>query len=418
MSVPAGARQPSPSATSGVDSLATVYSTDSSDIKRTPGRERWSAPSGDCTRPPSATDPLRTVPPAVSRRFGDAHPGIVKAWPSVSSSPARPATSARPCCARSPATTPSTPSSAWRAASTARAPSPARARLSFVAADVAAADLRSLFEGADAVIHLAWALQPAHEGGAAVAHQRARQPAGDRRRGGGGRRTAAGGLVRRHLRARPAGSARGRVVARDRHRDVDVLDAEGRPGVGVRPRRGRWPAGDPAAAGADLSAGVGDVAALPVRGPPCYRRPSPAAGCGRCCRGFDQLRFQAVHADDVAEAYRLALHADTDGAFNIAAEPVVTGLVARTPPGRPARSIRPERSRYLHAAGFGARAGIQRAGLARPGVRVAADPTPGGRSRSSAGHRRAASLDALDELAGGLRDRIVGGTAALSASPA
>jgi nucleoside-diphosphate-sugar epimerase len=36
------------------------------------------------------------------------------------------------------------------------------------------------------------------------------------------------------------------------------------------------------------------------------------------------LRFQAVHTDDVAEAYRLALHAlDAHGAYNLAADPVL-----------------------------------------------------------------------------------------------
>ncbi|MCV4784716.1 hypothetical protein OFM36_35330, partial [Escherichia coli] len=35
------------------------------------------------------------------------------------------------------------------------------------------------------------------------------------------------------------------------------------------------------------------------------------------------LVFQAVHADDVAQAYRLAVVRDVRGAFNIAAEPVL-----------------------------------------------------------------------------------------------
>jgi UDP-glucose 4-epimerase len=35
------------------------------------------------------------------------------------------------------------------------------------------------------------------------------------------------------------------------------------------------------------------------------------------------LRFQAVHSDDVAEAYRLAVVGDARGAFNIAADPVL-----------------------------------------------------------------------------------------------
>jgi UDP-glucose 4-epimerase len=38
-----------------------------------------------------------------------------------------------------------------------------------------------------------------------------------------------------------------------------------------------------------------------------------------------KLRFQAVHADDVAEAYRLAAVRDARGPFNIAAEPVLDG---------------------------------------------------------------------------------------------
>ncbi|MEU4420419.1 NAD-dependent epimerase/dehydratase family protein [Actinoplanes sp. NPDC024001] len=40
------------------------------------------------------------------------------------------------------------------------------------------------------------------------------------------------------------------------------------------------------------------------------------------------LRMQAVHADDVAEAYLLALRADVRGAFNIAAGPVLDPQVA------------------------------------------------------------------------------------------
>ena len=35
------------------------------------------------------------------------------------------------------------------------------------------------------------------------------------------------------------------------------------------------------------------------------------------------LRFQAVHSDDAAEAYRRAVHSDVRGAFNIAADPVL-----------------------------------------------------------------------------------------------
>jgi nucleoside-diphosphate-sugar epimerase len=45
-----------------------------------------------------------------------------------------------------------------------------------------------------------------------------------------------------------------------------------------------------------------------------------------------RLRTQIAHTEDVAEAFRLALHADVRGAFNIAADPVVDGpsFAART----------------------------------------------------------------------------------------
>jgi UDP-glucose 4-epimerase len=44
-----------------------------------------------------------------------------------------------------------------------------------------------------------------------------------------------------------------------------------------------------------------------------------------------RLRFQAVHSDDVAAAYRLAVVSEARGAFNVAAEPVLDPQVlART----------------------------------------------------------------------------------------
>ena len=38
-----------------------------------------------------------------------------------------------------------------------------------------------------------------------------------------------------------------------------------------------------------------------------------------------RLRFQAVHADDVADAYRRAIVGDARGAFNVAADPILDG---------------------------------------------------------------------------------------------
>lgn len=50
----------------------------------------------------------------------------------------------------------------------------------------------------------------------------------------------------------------------------------------------------------------------------------------------ERLRAQVVHADDAAEAYLCALRADVTGAFNIATEPVLDGkLLAEELHGRP-----------------------------------------------------------------------------------
>lgn len=52
----------------------------------------------------------------------------------------------------------------------------------------------------------------------------------------------------------------------------------------------------------------------------------------------DRFCFQAVHADDVGEAYRLALTREVRGAFNIAAEPVIGAEeLARTMRARPVK---------------------------------------------------------------------------------
>jgi UDP-glucose 4-epimerase len=50
------------------------------------------------------------------------------------------------------------------------------------------------------------------------------------------------------------------------------------------------------------------------------------------------LRFQAVHSDDVADAYRRAVLSDVSGAFNVAADPVIGAAeLARLLDARPAR---------------------------------------------------------------------------------
>jgi nucleoside-diphosphate-sugar epimerase len=74
-----------------------------------------------------------------------------------------------------------------------------------------------------------------------------------------------------------------------------------------------------------------------------------------------RLRFQAVHTDDVADAYRRAVVGDVAGAFNVAADPVLDP---------------PELARLLDARPVRVPAGVVRtlaAGMARPGALGAGD---------------------------------------------
>ena len=76
----------------------------------------------------------------------------------------------------------------------------------------------------------------------------------------------------------------------------------------------------------------------------------------------DRLRFQAVHSLDVGDAYRLAIVSDVRGAFNVAAEPVLDG---------------PELGRILGARPVRVPAAVLRAGAGLT-WRARLQPTPPG----------------------------------------
>ena len=116
------------------------------------------------------------------------------------------------------------------------------------------------------------------------------------------------------------------------------------------------------------------------------------------------LRFQAVHAADVADAYRLAVTSDVRGAFNVAAEPVLEADAFATVLG--ARSV------LLPPA-------LVRAGMAAA-WRLRLQPSPPGwldlglqtplldctRARAELGWTpRRDALETLGELLEGIRDR-------------
>ena len=116
-----------------------------------------------------------------------------------------------------------------------------------------------------------------------------------------------------------------------------------------------------------------------------------------------RLRFQAVHADDVADAYRRAIVGDARGAFNVAAEPVLDGealgrlLDARpVPVPAPRRCAAPRRRPSTCDSRRRRRAGSTWRSPSRSW-------TPRGRARCSAGSRRRDAGDTLLELLDGIR---------------
>jgi len=116
------------------------------------------------------------------------------------------------------------------------------------------------------------------------------------------------------------------------------------------------------------------------------------------------LRTQAVHTDDVADAYRLAALGDVSGAFNIAAEPVLDAetvgeaIGARTIP-LPARVVR-----ALASATWAARLQPTPPGWVDMGVGVPVMDTS--RARTELGWQAShTSQEALRELLDGMSER-------------
>jgi len=209
---------------------------------------------------------------------------------------------------------------------------PRSSAVQWVAADIRSADLEQAFRGADAVVHLAWAIQPSHDHAAL----RSVNVDGSRRVFDAVARAGVSNLVyassvgtyatgpvdRRVDESWPATGIPRSFYSRHKAEVEAMLDVfqHEHPGVRlVRMRPGlifKRNAGKEVA-GLFVGSFVPRLLANPRMIPVV---PDPP-----------RLRFQAVHSMDVAEAYRLALESDERGAFNIAAEPVLDGpLLART----------------------------------------------------------------------------------------
>jgi UDP-glucose 4-epimerase len=197
-------------------------------------------------------------------------------------------------------------------------------RVSFIAANVVTADLRSIFAGADVVLHLAWAIQPSHDERATYAVNVE-----------GSRRVLDAVLAASVPRLVYASSV-GAYSPGPKDRMVDeAWPVDGIPSLfysrhkaEVERMLDRFELACPEVTVARLRPGL------------IFKREA-ATGIRRLFAGpfvpkglldpdripvvpdIARLRFQAVHSLDVGDAYRRALIADVTGTFNIAADPVL-----------------------------------------------------------------------------------------------
>ena len=117
-----------------------------------------------------------------------------------------------------------------------------------------------------------------------------------------------------------------------------------------------------------------------------------------------RLRFQAVHSLDVGEAFRLALHAPVRGAFNLAAEPVLDGdALGRLLDARPL-AVHPGLLRA--ASDLTWRAHLQPSPSGWVDMALGVPIMSADRARTELGWTpRQSAADALLELLAGMRDR-------------
>jgi UDP-glucose 4-epimerase len=195
-------------------------------------------------------------------------------------------------------------------------------RTTFVTADVARDDLSSLFREADAVVHLAWLIQPGRD--AALTH---------RVNVFGSERVFAA-AVAAGVRAIVYASSVGTYSPGPKDRLVDESwPSEGIPSsfysrhkVAVERLLDRLEAEHPNVRVVRMRPGLifKAQAATEIRrlfAGPLLPRALLRPGLIPVVPEIPRLRFQAVHSSDVGQAYRAALLSDARGAFNLAADP-------------------------------------------------------------------------------------------------
>jgi nucleoside-diphosphate-sugar epimerase len=212
-----------------------------------------------------------------------------------------------------------------------RRPSLQQPKTEWAAADVTSSDLVPLFRGADAVIHLAWLIQPSHD------------PEKLRRTNVLGSARVLQAVADARVPALVVASAVGAYSPGPQDRAVDEhWPTEGVPTsfyarhkAAVERMLDAFEPQNPEVNVARLRPGITFMREAGSEVKRLFLGPLVPAkllrpGLIPLVPHVRGLRFQAVHSHDVGEAYRLATVAGARGAFNIAADPVLdTRLLAK-----------------------------------------------------------------------------------------
>lgn len=197
-------------------------------------------------------------------------------------------------------------------------------KVEWAAADVSRDDLVTPFAGADVVVHLAWLIQPSHR----LDVVEATNVAGTQRVLDAAAAAGAGAVVYASSVGAYSPGPKDRRVDESWPTDGVPTSFYSRHKAATERMLDRFEAEHPAVRVVRLRPGLifKREAASGIRRlflgrllPRQLLRPTLIPLVPRT----DRLVFQAVHTDDVAEAYRLVVVGDARGAFNIAADPVL-----------------------------------------------------------------------------------------------
>jgi UDP-glucose 4-epimerase len=219
-------------------------------------------------------------------------------------------------------------------------------KVEWTAADVRTADLVSLFRGADAVIHLAWLIQPSRD----EQETESVNVVGSERVFG----AVADGGVPRLIHASSVGAytpgPKDRLVDESHPTDGNPTSFYSRHKAATERILDRFEAATPSVAVVRLRPALifKGKAASEIRrlfAGPFLPNPLVKPSLIPAIPDVPGLRFQAVHSLDVGDAYRRAVFSEAIGAFNIAADPVLDPdrlgrLLGARPVKVPARVLR------------------------------------------------------------------------------